>query len=155
MANTTLGSLTLQGDSKSFIGECSIRKESNLTPMPLYLLDSNETDVFDYGGVVKTINISGVFIGTCGVVDCGGLTPAECEALKNALTIADCKAFITSCQSLIQGQQDTGSGYPISFVDDYRGTIKVKINECQTDTISGEPSIVRWSFKLVESSTNS
>jgi len=134
MGNTTLGAVTLQGDGKSFIANCKVYKEANLTPMPMYTRDSDETYVFDFGGVTKTIDVSGVYIGT---------------------DIADCATFITSCQNMIHGHQDVDSGYPISFVDDYRGTIKVKITRFESNTISGEPTIISWNFNLVESSIDS
>ena len=81
----TIGSLTLEGDNKSFIDDNSGKKESLLTPIPLYTKDSNETEVFDYGGTIKTIHLSGIFIGS---------------------TKAECKQFITDIESYINGEQD-------------------------------------------------
>lgn len=133
MVNTTLGPITLEGDGKCFIGENSARKEALLTPMPLYLLDSDQTDVFDYGGVIKTVSLSGVYVAT-----------SKSEA----------KTFIDSMEGIIQGHQDTSAGYPLTFVDDYRGTLKVKIMEAETTKSEGEPLIVRWSTKIVEASQN-
>lgn len=133
MADTTIGAIILDGDGKSFIGENTAKKEALITPMPLYLLDSDQTDVFDFGGTIKTFNLAGVFVGTSKAV---------------------CKTFIDSCEALIQGHQDVEAGYPITFTDDYRGTKKIKIFDFESSKIQGEPLIVRWSFKFVESSTN-
>ena len=64
MANTVVGGVILDGDGKSFISENNARKEAMLTPMPLYLLDSDNTDVLDFGGVIKTFNAAGSGITT-------------------------------------------------------------------------------------------
>lgn len=133
MAATTVGSLTLEGDGQAFIGENSARKEALLTPMPLYLLDSEQTDVFDYGGVIKTVNLSGVYVAT---------------------SKAEAKDFMDAVEAIIQGHQDTAAGYPLTFTDDYRGVLKVKIMDCETTKSEGEPLIVRWTLKIVEASTN-
>lgn len=122
----------MEGDGQCFIAENSARKEAILTPMPLYLLDSDETEVFDFGGTLKSINLAGVFIGT---------------------SIADCKDFMDDLEGEIQGHQDTDSGYPVDFVDDFRGTVSVKIMETETTKAAGEPLIVRWVLKLIQAST--
>ncbi len=133
MANTTVGAIILQGDGKSFIGENSVRKEALISPMPLYLSDSDETDIFDFGGVIKTFNIFGVYV---------------------AANIGDAKTWIDALETLIQGHQDVAAGYPLEFTDDYRGTKKVKIMDDETTTTAGEPLIIRWTLKLIESSEN-
>ena len=126
-------SIVLEGDGACFIGDNTVKKESLLTPMPLYLLDSDLTEVFDFGGVIKIINLSGVYVGA---------------------TKAACKTFIDNCESLIQGQQDLERGYPLDFVDDYRGTVKVKVADFESTKEAGEPLIVRWSLKLMQASPN-
>lgn len=131
MVNTTLGTLTLEGDGQAFIAECSARKEAMLSPLPLYGFDSSDTEVFDYGGTIKTINIQGIFVAT---------------------NKTDAQTFVSTIEGLIQGDQSTNNSYPKSFIDDYRGTIKVKIMDCETTKTAGEPLIVRWSLKLVEAS---
>lgn len=133
MGNTTLGNIILQGDGKAFIIENNARKEATLTPQPLYLMDSDQTDVFDFGGVTKTITLSGKFVGD---------------------SISDCKSFIDSVEALIQGHQDVDAGYPITFTDDLRGTIKVKIMDFDSTWIEGEPHEISWTLKLIESSEN-
>jgi hypothetical protein len=139
MADTTLSTATLEGtDSlggKAQITENSCRKEAILTPMPLYLQDSDNTDVFDYGGVIKTITLSGTY------TDDNGLT-----------TI---KSWVAKLESFIQGHQDNLSGYPLTFTDDFRGTLKVKIMEFESSSSAGSPSIITWTLKIVESSLNS
>ena len=100
--------------------------------MPLYLNDSDLTDVFDFGGTIKTITLSGTFSG-------------DNEAQK---------AFIDSLQALIQGSQDTTAGYPLTFVDDLRGTLKVKVLDFESTKIDGQPNQIIWTIKIIESSNN-
>ena len=133
MGSTTLGSITLEGNGKSFIAENSCRKEAVLTPLPLYLMDSDQTDIFDFGGVMKTISLNGIYIGA---------------------NVAECKAFIDSCEAIIQGHQDTQAGYPITFTDDYRGAIKVKIMDFESIREAASGRIIRWNLKILQASTN-
>ena len=140
IGSTTIGNPTggisniiLQGDGNSFIRENIVRKESNMAILPLYLLDSDETDVFDFGGVVKLINLNGAFIGA-----------AE----------SNVKTFVDAVEALVQGVQDIGSGYPLTFKDDRRGTLKVKILDFESIFIAGYPTACTWTLKLVQSSTN-
>ncbi len=134
MANTTLGAITLQGDGYSLITENSCRKEAILTPMPLYLMDSDETDIFDFGGVIKVITLTGKYEHSTGVT-----------ALKT---------WVDSVEALIQGHQDTDAGYPLTFTDDLRGTIKVKVMDFDTTWSAGEPTLIIWTLKVFQSSTN-
>ena len=120
--------------SNSIIKENDYRKESDLAIMPLYLSDADNTDVFDYGGVIKTITLTGVYI---------------------AETVANLKTWIDSVEALQNGHQDTGAGYPLTFVDDLRGTIKVKVLDFNSTFMEAEPTKVNWTLKLVQSSTNS
>ena len=131
MASTTLGTVTLDGDGNSFIAETSVRKEAIITPLPLGTLDSDETLVFDFSGCIQTFNIRGVFIGS---------------------TAAACKTFIDSIKALIQGNQTPAQGYPLSYVDDFQGTVKVKIMDVECIKEAGEPLVVRWTVKVVQAS---
>lgn len=129
----TLGSITLDGDGNSFVEETSARKESILTPLPLYSKDSSETDVFDFGGTMKSISITGIYIGN---------------------SITDCKNWIQALEALINGQQDPQSGYPILYSDSARGDIYVKVQDIETTKMKAAPTIVFWSIKLIEASQN-
>lgn len=133
MANTTLGSVTLHDGSNAIINENNCRKESIMTVLPLYLSDSDATDVFDFGGTIKIINLTGRYIG------------ANTAALKT---------WLESVETLIQGHQDVDAGYPLTFTDDLRGTIKVKVMDFDTTHTEGDPTQVIWTLKLVQSSTN-
>lgn len=115
------------------MAETAVRKESPLAPMPLYLLDSDETEVFDFGGVIKSLNLSGVYVDT---------------------TIGNVKTFIDNMEALLQGNQDVAAGYPLTLTDDYRGTVKVKIAEFESIVEAGVPLITRWTLKLIQASTN-
>jgi hypothetical protein len=133
LANTTIQKIILQGDGKAFIAENFAGKEALLTPLPLYLQDADNTDVFDYGGTIKTITLTGVFIGD---------------------TEAKVKSFIDSVEALIQGHQDTQAGAPYTFTDDRRGTLKVKVFNFDSTFVEGWPLGATWTLKLIQSSTN-
>jgi len=133
MGNTTLGAITLHDGSTAVIVENNCRKESVLTVLPLYLSDSDATDVFDFGGTVKIINLTGVYMSD---------SPSTL------------KSFIDSIEALIQGHQDTGAGYPLTFTDDLRGTIKVKVMDFDSTYSEGNKSRIDWTLKLVQSSEN-
>jgi len=134
MANSTIGSVTIHGDGSAFITENTARKEAILSPMPLYLNDSENTDIFDFGGVIKTIDLAGKYVGE---------------------SIAGNRAFIELVEALIQGHQDSAAGYPLIFEDDLRGTLKVKISEFSSTMIDddGVEQCV-WTLKLFEASEN-
>ena len=133
MANTTINGITVYNGSSAVIIENSCTKNGNLTVFPLYLNDSDLTDVFDFGGTVKTINLTGSY---------------------TAAATANLKTWIDSIEVLIQGHQDIQAGAPYVFVDDFRGTIKVKVLSFNSTAIPGEPTRVGWTLKLVQSSEN-
>ena len=133
MGNTTIGGITLHDGTNSVITDNSQRKTSSLTVMPLYLSDSDGTNVFDFGGVVKTITLNGFYIDT---------------------SIANLKTWTDSIEALQQGHQDIDAGAPYDFVDDLRGTLKVKVMDFNSAFAEGDPTRVIWTMTLVESSTN-
>jgi hypothetical protein len=133
MGNTTIGAITLHNGTNATITENSCSKDATLTVLPLYLSDSDETDVFDFGGVTKTINLSGTYYSS---------------------STAALKSWIDSIEALVQGHQDTDAGYPLTFTDDMRGTIKVKIFSFSSTWTEGDPSKITWSMKIVEASEN-
>ena len=134
MSNTTIKGIALHDGVNAVIKDNDCTKESNLVPMPLYTQDADETDVFDFGGATKLITLSGVYMNT---------------------TVALIKTWIDSIEALVQGQQDTEQGYPLTFIDDLRGTLKVKVISFNSDWREAEPTIASWSIKLIQSSTNS
>lgn len=133
MANTTLSGVTLHNGSNIVIIENDCRKESVLTILPLYLSDSDLTDVFDFGGTIKIITLTGIFIGA---------------------NIAALKTWVDSVEALQQGHQDVDAGAPYTFADDLRGTIKVKILDFDSTKMEGDSTRIQWVIKLVQSSTN-
>ena len=133
MVNTTLGGVTLHDGVNSIIIETDAKKDSIMTVLPLYLSDSDETDVFDFGGTTKIITITGVYIDT---------------------SIANLKTWVDSVEALIQGHQDVQAGYPLDFVDDLRGTIKVKVMDFNSTYVEGAKLKIDWTLKIVQSSTN-
>ena len=134
MGNTTINGFTLHDGINVIISENDCRKEGSLTILPLYMNDSELTDVFDFGGAVKTINITGVLLAT---------------------DVADQKSWIEDIESLINGVQDSDHGAPYLFTDDLRGSIYVKVLEFNSTRTEGNPNQISWSIKLAQSSTNS
>lgn len=132
MSNTTLNGLILHDGSSIIIIENDCRKEGVLTTLPLYLNDSDLTDVFDFGGTIKTFNFTGVYIGTT----------------------ANQKTWLESIEALLQGHQDIDAGAPYTLVDDLRGTLKVKVLDFNTTQNEGNPNQLSWTIKLVQASTN-
>ncbi len=133
MANTTIKGVILHDGSNAIITENNCRKEAVLAVLPLYLSDADETDVFDFGGVTKIINLTGVYMNT---------------------SIANLKTWLESVEALLQGHQDIQAEAPYVFVDDLRGTIKVKIMDFDTTFSEGTKTKIDWTLKLVQSSTN-
>jgi len=133
MSNTTLNGVVLHNGSNAIIIENNCKKEGILSVLPLYLSDSDSTDVFDFGGTIKTINLTGTYIGT---------------------NLAASKNWLESVEALIQGHQDIEAGAPYTFVDDLRGTIKVKILDFNTNWREANTARIDWTIKLVQSSTN-
>lgn len=136
MGNTTLGGVTLHNGTSTVITDNTVRKESVLAVMPLYMSDSDATDVFDFGGVVKTITLTGFYTDT---------------------STANLKTWVGSIEALIQGHQDEEAAVPApyTFIDDLRGTILVKIIDFSSTFQEGDPTRINWSIKLVHSSKNS
>jgi hypothetical protein len=133
MGNTTINGIVIHNGSNAVINVNTCAKDSTLTPQGFYLSDSDETDVFDFGGVVKTLNISGSY---------------------TASSLANLKIWIESIEALQQGHQDIDAGAPYTFVDDLRGTIKVKINSFDSTFNEGEVARATWNLKLTQSSEN-
>lgn len=105
-------------------------KESNITVLPLPLSDSDETDVFDFGGVTKLIDF------TCIRKD----TPTNLAT------------FITTLQSIVQGEQSPTQLYPFLLTTDIQGAKKVKIVDTDWNYIGGDRNRIIYSIKFVESS---
>lgn len=133
MGNTTLNGIVLHNGSTAVITENFCIKESNLIPMPLYSNDSDETDVFDFGGVTKNLTLSGNY---------------------KAADVNSLKSWIESIEALNQGHQDSEAGAPYTLVDDLRGTIKVKVVSFESKALEANPTIVEWNLELIQSGTN-
>ena len=132
--NAPAGLITLHNGTTAVIKNNECSKESNNVIMPLYLSDSDATDVFDYGGVTKMITLNGVYI---------------------ASSVATLKTWIDALEATQNGHQDISSGYPIILNDDLRGSLYVKIMSCSTTWNEAEPTKIDWTIKFVQSSTNS
>ena len=133
MADTTLNSVVIHNGTTKVIIRNFVAKESNLTPMPLYGNDSDATDVFDFGGVTKTISLKGVYV---------------------ADTVAELKTWIDSIEALQQGKQDVSEGAPYEFVDDLRGTMNVKVSGFNSEYVEGSVTKIEWNLDLIQASSN-
>ena len=109
-----------------------IRVEAVLSVTPLYLFGSSGTDVFDLGGVTKTITV------TCKIQD----TPANLTAAA------------TAWRALLNGSQDPGQGYPKTFTPETDNPLKVKFLDVQTAKVMGSPRSLLVICRMVESSAN-
>lgn len=133
MVNTTIAGIILHNGSNAVITENQCDKETFLVEMPLYGNDSDETDVFDFGGVTRNIRLTGIYIGA---------------------NVAALKIWIESIEALQQGHQDKDAGAPYELVDDLRGTINVKVKSFGTSYIEAAPTKIGWTLNIVESSEN-
>jgi len=134
MSNTTINGIVIHNGSSAVITDNHCDKETFLIEMPLYGQDSDSTDVFDFGGVVKNIRLTGVYIGA---------------------NVAALKTWIDSLEALQNGHQDKDAGAPYTFVDDLRGNLKVKVRSFSTSYISAETTKIGWTLNIVQSSENS
>ncbi|MFQ5621280.1 MAG: hypothetical protein ACE5FT_05540 [Candidatus Nanoarchaeia archaeon] len=105
-------------------------KKANLTTIPFPLSDSSQTDVFDYMGVTREVDIEGVHVAT---------------------SIANLTGWLGSMMGLVQGAQ-TGSSL---YVSTHIGSIIVKVWNFEYDWRGGNPLSVKWNMKLVESTAAS
>lgn len=101
MAIPTLGGINLTGSEM-----IDVTKSANIIPLPLPGLDSDDTEVADLLGVIKTISITGVF--------------AES-------TIAATKILVDNLEALINGDQ-----LVVDFISDQTGTVSVMIADIRT-----------------------
>ena len=97
---------SLGGIDLSQLNSIDINKRSNLLPLPMPTGDSDETEVFDMLGVVKTITLNGQIV----------------ESSVSAV-----KAIVDSLEALAAGDQEN----TISFISDQTGTISVKVMSIQ------------------------
>ena len=125
---------TTWGAHYNALGDIQIEncvKGAFLTDMPLFGSDSDETDVFDFGGTVRKIILTAFKTGT----------PTELATFTIALN------------TLINGDQSPDQKYPIDYVSDLLGTIKVKIDNISLTWAAGQPTILRYTIQMIESSS--
>lgn len=90
---------TLNGNDLGNMQTEDIRKTPQVTPLPIPLSDSDETDVFDFGGVIRTITIT---------------------TWKDG-AISTLQGLINSLESIVDGDQSTTVTYHSDLLD---GTTK-------------------------------
>lgn len=127
----TQGSTTA-GQTLGQILEESCSIDANLLVFALPFSDSSDTDVQDFGGVTNTTTIQGILTDT----------PANLATSWAAL------------RSLINGDQSSDNNYPLSYVSDIQGTIKMKFHTITFTYLAGIPRKLGYSIKMVESSNN-
>jgi len=108
----------------------AVKKDANLVILPLPMSDASKTDVFDYMGVTKTIDVEGIYVGN---------------------NIGSIAGWIGSMSSLVDGQQ-TG---PSTYVSTIIGSNVIKIWYFNYDWIQGDPNKVSYSLRMIESTETS
>ena len=99
-------------------------KDAQLFQMPIPRQDSNNAVILDIFGVSKEITINGTYTGTASQI----------------------KSFITSIESLSDGQQ-----VPYTFTSDrVTGTTLVLVSRVKWDAVSGAVNQVDYTLTLVE-----
>ena len=121
-----------QGLTLGEIQSEEVDKSATLTISPLVFNDSGNTDVIDFGGAVRTIDVTGIMKDT-------------------STNLATNK---TALNGLIQGNQDLSAGYPLTYVSDIEGTVKVKISRVRSTHLGGAPRRLAYIISMVESSVN-
>lgn len=109
--------------------DTTITKSANLMEMPMPLSDSNLTDVFDFMGCTRKVNIDGTFTGNTGSI----------------------QGFAGSLFGLIQG----GQTWSTLTTDAMAGSILVKTNDFSYDYVMGNPNSIKYSLKLIETTSTS
>lgn len=113
------------------IQEEGVTKTADLDVQPPLYTDSDETDAFDNGGSVRRINA---------------------KFTKIVDSWSDAATFSQALFTLINGDQSPPE-YPLNYVSDILGTIKVKIESIDVTNVHREgPCVVTYSLKLVECS---
>jgi hypothetical protein len=120
---------TLNGDSLYQVNYESISKIASLLVLPMPISDSDDTQVYDFGGATRTITITGVIVGT-----------ANHTQFKSD--------FI---DDILDGDQSA----PVDYVSDTMGgvTYKVKIDNIDTSYRSGVPESLEYTIKMIEADT--
>lgn len=94
-----------------------------IVPINIPTKDSDETEVFDYFGSIRRVNIEGIFEGD----------------------VATIKVSIDAISALISGNQSVS----VNLITDYTGTIKVKV-ERFTSTWNIPGNKANYSLSVVE-----
>jgi len=102
MTTPTLGSVTLTGCEN-----IRVDKNANIIPIPIPTTDSDQTEIFDLLGVIKSLSVTGTF--------------AES-------TVAATKALVDALEALVDGNQTT-----INFNSDQTGTVSVMVGSVNTN----------------------
>ena len=120
------------GQTLGSILEESGSVESSLLVFPLPFSDSEDTDVQDFGGVVNNTTLQGILTDT----------PANLAISWAAI------------KGLVNGDQSSDNNYPLSYVSDVQGTIKMKFHTVTFTYIAGIPRKLGYSIKMVQASNN-
>jgi len=110
----------------------TVRKSTFIQAVPLFGSDSSNTDVWDYGGVVRRITLE----------------------VKKIDTSANLATFVAALYTLANGDQSTDNNYPVNFTSDMLGAnIKVKFETIDHTWVAGSPTILNYTIVMIESST--
>lgn len=109
----------------------NVVKDANLMPFPLFTLDSDDTEVFDFGGAIRIITIQA----------------SHNDTTTNLATFSQNKLM-----PLISGdQENTSTDGNLTYTSTILGTVSVKIMHVDQDKPPGEPRKLVYTIKMVES----
>lgn len=126
---------SLDGNGLGDIQTLKHGKRARLQIMPIPLADSDDTESFDVGGVVRTVKISGSY---------GETSPAI-------------GTWAATMLALVDGDQKKSAGdYGYDYVDDFLGvTINVKVEFFNFEFVKGNPNEIEYVLEMVETTNTS
>jgi hypothetical protein len=129
---------TLNGVSLGTVVRETVREYTNPTALPIPTTSSNNTEVYCYEGVTREITAEGV------------LTMDPGETISNLYTKV--RNIGNVCNNITGGTQQTAK---VNYVSDLIGTVGVYVDSFDFSYAAGDgnPTIVRYSLRLVEGAT--
>jgi len=118
---------TLDGNDMGNVQIEGGKKIANMTELPLPLSDSDATEVFDFGGSVRTFTV---------------------PTLQTGATVGALKTILDTFLALLNGDQSS----TVAYVSDLSGTINVKVRSIDYAFTAGSPNILELNFVLIQAS---
>lgn len=103
-------------------------KQASLSAFEFFGEDSDQTEVDDFGGAVRTLTLR----------------------TAKAGSLSDLKTFIDSVEGLINGEQTPENNYPYQLVSDLTGTTKVKFLDVNWELNNSRPRIIDVTIRMYQ-----